>query len=133
MNPLTARSDIYSLGVTLFFLLAGRPPFQADSTIKMALMHVHETPPPLSDFRSDVTPQIDRVIAKALSKFPEDRYQTAGMFSAAFAEAVANADNYVLTDSEAKMKAMASSNGAKKAKAPIKPIDQWNPPAKNIQ
>ena len=62
-------SDIYSLGVTLFFLLAGRPPFQADSSINMALMHVHETPPPLSDFRSDVTPQIDRVIAKALSKF----------------------------------------------------------------
>ena len=129
-DPLDGGSDIYSLGVTLFFLLAGRPPFQADSTIKMALMHVHETPPPLSDFRSDVTPQIDRVIAKALSKFPEDRYKTAGMFSAAFAEAVANADNYVFTDSEAKMKAMAPSNEAKKAKAFIKPIDRWIPPSK---
>ncbi|HEY6285905.1 MAG TPA: hypothetical protein VIX20_09605, partial [Ktedonobacteraceae bacterium] len=72
-------------------------------------------------------PQIDRVIAKALSKWPEDRYQTAGEFSAAFAEAVANADNYVLTDSEAKIKAIVSAGGAKKAKAPLKPIAQGKP------
>jgi serine/threonine protein kinase len=126
-EPLDGRSDVYSLAVTLFFLLTGRPPFQADSSITMALMHVHDTPPPLSTFRSEITPQIDRVIAKALSKWPEDRYQTAGMFSTAFAEAVANVDNYVLTDSEAKIKAMVSSNGAKKAKAPLKPTAQGKP------
>src|SRR6266480_4549252 len=126
-ESLDGRSDVYSLGVTLFFLLAGRPPFQADSSITMALMHVHDTPPLLSTFRSDITPQIDRVIAKALSKWPEDRYQTAGMFSVAFSEAVANADNYVLTDSEAKRKAIVSSNGAKSAKAPLKAIAQGNP------
>ncbi len=126
-EPLDGRSDVYSLAVTLFFLLTGRPPFQADSSITMALMHVHDTPPPLSTFRSDITPQIDRVVAKALAKWPEDRYQTAGMFSAAFVEAVANIDNYVLTDSEAKIKAMASSNGQKKAKAPFKPTAQGKP------
>jgi eukaryotic-like serine/threonine-protein kinase len=74
--------------------------------------------------RFEITPQIDRVIAKALAKWPEDRYQTAGKFSAAFAEAVANADNYVLSDSEAKQKAIVSSNGAKKALAPLKPTTQ---------
>ncbi len=126
-EPLDGRSDVYSLAVTLFFLLTGRPPFQADSSITMALMHVHDTPPSLSTLRSDITPQIDRVIAKALSKWPEDRYQTAGMFSAAFVEAVANVDNYVLTDSEAKIKAMVSSNGQKKAKAPFKPTNQGKP------
>src|SRR5256886_4090770 len=125
-ESLDGRSDVYSLAVTLFFLLAGRPPFQADTSITMALMHVHDTPPLLSTFRSDITPQIDRVIAKALSKWPEDRYQTAGMFSVAFSEAVANADNYVLTDSEAKMKAMVSSGGAKSAKVPLKLIAQGN-------
>ncbi len=126
-EPLDGRSDVYSLAVTLFFLLAGRPPFQADSSITMALMHVHDTPPPLSAFRSDVTPQVDRVIAKALSKWPEDRYQTAGKFSAAFAEAVANADNYILTDSEAKIKAIVSNGGVKKAKAYLKPIAPGKP------
>jgi eukaryotic-like serine/threonine-protein kinase len=126
-EPLDGRSDIYSLAVTLFFLLAGRLPFQADSSITMALMHVHDTPPPLSTFRSDITPQIDRVIAKALSKWPEDRYQTAGMFSRAFAEAVANAENYVLTASEARMKAIISSGGAKEAKAPSIHTAQVNP------
>jgi serine/threonine protein kinase len=123
-EDLDGRSDVYSLGVTLFFLLAGRPPFQADSSIAMALMHVHDAPPALSTLRSDVTLQIDRVIDKALAKWPEDRYQTAGEFSAAFAEAVANADNYVFSDSEAKRKAIVSNNGAKKAITPFKPLAQ---------
>ena len=126
-EPLDGRSDVYSLAVTLFFLLAGRPPFHADTSIAMALMHVHDTPPLLSTIRFDITPQIDRVIAKALAKWPEDRYQTAGKFSDAFAEAVANADNYVLTDSEAKRKAIVSSNGAKKALPFLKPIAQDKP------
>ena len=124
---LDGRSDVYSLAVTLFFLLTGRPPFHADTSIAMALMHVHDTPPLLSTIRFDITPQIDRVIAKALAKWPEDRYQTAGEFSVAFAEAVANADNYVLTDSEAKRKAIVSSNGAKKALPFLKPIAQDKP------
>ena len=123
-EDLDGRSDVYSLGVTLFFLLAGRPPFQADSSIAVALMHVHDVPPLLCTVRSDVTPRIDRVIAKALAKWPEDRYQTAGKFSAAFAEAVANAGNYVLSDSEAKRKAIVSNGGAKKAITPRKPIAQ---------
>jgi serine/threonine protein kinase len=130
-EPLDGRSDVYSFAVTLFFLLAGRPPFHADTSIAMALMHVHDTPPLLSTIRFDITPQIDRVIAKALAKWPEDRYQTAGKFSAAFAEAVANADNYVLSDSEAKQKAIVSSNGAKKSIVPLKPITQDKPTWKN--
>ena len=85
-----SRSDIYSLAVTLFFLLAGSPPFRADSALALALLHVSEPPPLLGTIRADVTPQIDLVIGKALSKEPEQRYQTAGEFSDAFAEAVAN-------------------------------------------
>jgi serine/threonine protein kinase len=123
-ETLDGRSDIYSLAVTLFFLLAGRPPFQADSSITLALMHVHDTPPSLSTMRNDITPQIDRVIAKALAKWPEERYETAGKFSAAFAEAVANADTYVLSDSEAKRKAIIFSGASKRAITPLIPIAQ---------
>jgi serine/threonine protein kinase len=130
-ESLDGRSDVYSLAVTLFFLLAGRPPFQADSSITMALMHVHDTPPLLSTIRDDITPQIDRVIAKALAKWPEDRYQTAGKFSEAFAEAVANAGDYVLSESEARRKAILSSGGAKKAIASLKPILQDKPTCKD--
>lgn len=89
-KPLDGRSDIYSLGITLFTLLAGSPPFKADSTIAMALLHVHEPPPSLSLLRVDISPTADHVIQKALAKLPEARYQTAGALSAAFSEAIAN-------------------------------------------
>jgi serine/threonine protein kinase len=80
---LDGRSDVYSLGVTLFFLLAGRAPFQADSSIAMALMHVHEKPPSLHSLRPDISPRIDNVISKALAKAPDMRFQSAGELSAA--------------------------------------------------
>jgi serine/threonine protein kinase len=112
---LDGRSDVYSLAVTLFFLLIGSPPFKAETSIAMALMHVHDTPPMPGTMRADITPPIDRVFAKALSKWPEDRYQTAGEFSDAFAEAVANAGSYVYTVSEAKRRAMTLKNAGKSA------------------
>ncbi|HVB23515.1 MAG TPA: protein kinase [Ktedonobacteraceae bacterium] len=87
--PLDGRSDIYSLGVTLFYVLAGRLPFKADSTIAVALLHVHEPPPLLALLRADISPQIDAVIQKALAKKPEDRFQSAREFSAAFDAAIA--------------------------------------------
>ncbi len=105
-EPLDGRSDIYSLAVTFFFLLTGQPPFKADTSIAMALMHVHDTPPMPGTLRADITPPMDRIFAKALSKWPEDRYQTAGEFSDAFAEAVDNAGGYVYSDSEAKRRAI---------------------------
>src|SRR5260221_4917592 len=89
-EQLDGRSDIYSLGVTLFFLLAGSPPFKGESSIRIALMHVHETPPALGTMRVDISLQIDKVLAKALSNCPKARFQTAGEVSTAFAETVAS-------------------------------------------
>ncbi|GCE20354.1 hypothetical protein KDK_41540 [Dictyobacter kobayashii] len=85
---LDGRSDVYSLGVTLFFVLAKRLPFRADSTIALALLHVHEPPPSLALIRADITPLLDRVVRKALAKEPEDRFQTAQELSRAFSAAV---------------------------------------------
>lgn len=91
-RQLDGRSDVYSLGITLFYLLTSQLPFRADTTIALALLHVHEPPPALSQRRSDVTPLIDRVLRKALAKKPEDRYQTAGQFSSAFTDAIEAAE-----------------------------------------
>jgi tRNA A-37 threonylcarbamoyl transferase component Bud32 len=82
------RSDVYSLGATLFFMLAGRPPFLADSAIALALLHVHEPPPALCELDERVPPQIDYVLHKALAKFPEERFPSAGRLSAAFQESL---------------------------------------------
>ena len=90
-EPLDGRSDVYSLGATLYALLTGEPPFKADSPIALALMHVHEAPTPVGLLRADVTPQIDFVISKALAKWPEERFQTAGAFALAFGLAVSEA------------------------------------------
>lgn len=70
-------SDIYSLGCTLYFILAGDTPFHADTLHRWMFEHVHTVPTPVSKLRSDVPKELDRVISKMLAKLPEQRYQTA--------------------------------------------------------
>ncbi|MGD2050284.1 MAG: protein kinase, partial [Chloroflexota bacterium] len=81
------RSDIYSLGVMLFELFAGRTPFIADTPYKIMTMHVTEEVPSLSQFNSDLPADLETVIFKALSKDPDRRFQSAGEFSGALQEA----------------------------------------------
>ncbi len=88
-RELDGRSDVYSLGITLFYLLTKQLPFNADSTIALALLHVHEPPPSLTSRRADSTPALDRVMRKVLAKDPAQRFQSASEFSVAFTEAVA--------------------------------------------
>jgi beta-lactam-binding protein with PASTA domain len=75
-----ARSDLYSAGCLLFELLTGRPPFTGDSPVSVAYQHVREEAPLPSTFASDVPPELDRVVAKALKKNRDDRYSTAHEF-----------------------------------------------------
>ncbi len=71
------RSDIYSMGCVLFELLTGEPPFTGDSPVAVAHQHVHEDPPWPSQVKSDIPPELDSVVLKAMSKNPANRYQSA--------------------------------------------------------
>ena len=86
-HAVTAASDVYSIGIVLYEMLAGRVPFEADSAVSIALKHLTEAPPPLSMFRPDVHPALEAVIARALVKDPAERYPTAGDLAADLAAA----------------------------------------------
>ncbi len=77
------RSDIYSLGVTLFEMVSGRPPFEADSAMTLMMMHVNDPVPDPRALNPDVPDDLVTVIEKALAKDPNDRYQTAAQMAAA--------------------------------------------------
>jgi serine/threonine protein kinase len=70
------RADIYSLGCTLYYLLAGRAPFPEGSLVQKVMCHVERTPTPLTNFRSDLPPGLLDVLDKLMAKRPEDRCQT---------------------------------------------------------
>ncbi|MGW0782341.1 Stk1 family PASTA domain-containing Ser/Thr kinase [Streptomyces sp. NPDC002913] len=72
-----ARSDLYSTGCLLYELLAVRPPFVGDSPVAVAYQHVREEPQPPSNFDSEITPEMDAIVLKALTKDPDYRYQSA--------------------------------------------------------
>ncbi|GHF93995.1 Stk1 family PASTA domain-containing Ser/Thr kinase [Streptomyces filamentosus] len=72
-----ARSDLYSTGCLLYELLTVRPPFIGDSPVAVAYQHVREEPQPPSNFDSEITPEMDAIVLKALVKDPDYRYQSA--------------------------------------------------------
>jgi serine/threonine-protein kinase len=76
-DPLDARSDLYSLGVVLFYLLTARLPFRAEASIGVILRHITDDPPRPTSIAPHVDPRLEAICLKALRKRPEDRYQSA--------------------------------------------------------
>jgi eukaryotic-like serine/threonine-protein kinase len=82
-HAVTATSDIYSIGVMLYEMLAGRLPFEGDSAVAVALKHLSEPPAPVSQWRPDVHPALEAVVMAALAKDPTQRWQAAEDLAAA--------------------------------------------------
>ena len=88
-KALDARSDIYSLGAVAYFLLTGRPPFDAATAIEAIIAHARDPVTPPSALRPDVPPDLDAIVLRALAKDPADRFPTAEAFETALARSVA--------------------------------------------
>ncbi|MEO5763620.1 MAG: serine/threonine-protein kinase [Vicinamibacteria bacterium] len=76
-----ARSDLYSLGIVLFEILTGQPPFMASSVMGVALKHLREAPPPPSISRPDLPPWVDRLVLRCLEKEPSRRFGSAALLA----------------------------------------------------
>ncbi|MCB9751527.1 MAG: AAA family ATPase [Myxococcales bacterium] len=76
-RPLDARSDLYSLGATLYHALTGSPPAPGDDPVEIVHGHIARRPPPAHERNPELPPRVSGVLARLLAKMPEDRYPTA--------------------------------------------------------
>jgi eukaryotic-like serine/threonine-protein kinase len=76
-ESLDNRSDVYSLGILLFEMLAGRIPFDADTPPRVMLKHVKQEPPSLRELRPDLSIEVENIVLRAISKEREQRFPTA--------------------------------------------------------
>ncbi len=81
------RSDLYSLGVILYEIMTGKPPFQSDSPMAIVMQHLYEPPPPPFLLNPHISPALSAVILKSIAKEPDARYPTARAMTIALAEA----------------------------------------------
>ncbi len=87
-EAIDARADIYSLGVVLFEMLAGRLPFQADTPYATVMAHINEPVPSARNLNPHIPPAVDQVLAKAMAKSPEQRYQSVAELMIALENAI---------------------------------------------
>src|SRR5437016_4448984 len=77
------RSDLYSVAAVLFEMLTGRPPFEGETAVDIVIKHMNEKVPSICRIRTDLPPELDQFMQKAMSKSPDDRYITPKEFIAA--------------------------------------------------
>ena len=82
-EKLTASSDLYSLGVVMFEMLTGRPPFVGPTAVSIAMQHASTYPPSLRQFNANVPPSLEQIVNRVLEKEPEDRFLSASQMQQA--------------------------------------------------
>jgi eukaryotic-like serine/threonine-protein kinase len=91
-KPVSPATDVYSLGVVLWELLAGDVPFDGDNFVAVALRHVNEPPPRLRERRPDVTPRLEAAVERALAKDPARRFPSMTAFAKELRACLAEAE-----------------------------------------
>ena len=110
---LDGRTDIYSLGVIVFQLLSGHPPFSGQNPMDTVLKQISDPVPSILGYQPDLPADLDRIFSKVLSKEYTDRYETGRMFAADLNKALADLDpNWVPFQSSGKVDAPATTEEA---------------------
>lgn len=97
-NFVDCRTDIYSLGIVMYEMVTGRVPYNAESSITIAMMHIQEPVTPPKEIITDIPENINQVILKAMQKEPIKRYQTAKEMAEVINEIKKN-PNYIIKES----------------------------------
>jgi serine/threonine protein kinase len=110
-HPVSAGSDLYSIGIVLYELLAARVPFDGESAVTIALKHVSESPPPPSVFNPSIPPELEQVVMWTLNKNPADRPTEADQLITALEQAKAAIRSGAGGQHTASMAAVAAAGG----------------------
>jgi len=86
--PIDGRADVYSLGIVLYELLTGRPPFEVSTITEAIRAHTRTAPPPPRTLTPDLPSQVEQAVLTALAKAPDDRFQTAHQMADALRSAM---------------------------------------------